>query len=570
LAIEEGNQFKAAWRLIAPFWFSEQKWQAFGLLACVAAAAIGSTYVSVGFNTWSGEQMDALVKYDESAYWMLLRHLVLILGAFMALAMIELLARSALQILWRTWLTNRFLGRWLTRDTLYRIEREQLVDNPDQRITEDIDQLITHAFTLTVDLLITVGRLSSFSVVLWSLSGPLAFVGAGRTWTIPGYMFWVAVVYSGLATGITHLLGRSLMPLNFNKQRAEAEFRFMMVGAREYAEQIALYHGSSTEARRMRAGFEKVRQNFWQLVHVRLRLTGAQAVWSVLGLVIPTICTAPRYFSRAISLGGVTQIGGAFTIVSAALSWFVHNYETVQLFRVVVRRLHGLELATESAGRISGGVDYATAPQPTLTVADLALCTPQGALLNKGLTLAVQPGERWLIKGESGVGKSTLVRALAGIWPYGSGVIRMPSTAKMLFLSQKNYVPPGTLKAAVCYPSEETAFDDEACRQALLDARLPAYTDQLDEIDRWGQRLSPGEQQRLAMARALLQRPTFLFLDESTSALDPATERAVYTLLVRQLPYTAIVHVSHRPSLDEFHGHVLQMTPIAATAPVAA
>ena len=408
------------------------------------------------------------------------------------------------------------------------------------------------------------------SPVLWTLSAAMLCSPSISRACSSDRASRVAVVYSAFSTWVTHFVARALMPLHFRKQRAEAEFRFMMVGVREHAEQIALYRGATTEVRRMRMGFEAIRVNFWQLLRVNLRFTAIRTLWGLLSTVIPIICSAPRYFAHAITLGDVTQIARAFEMVGAALFWLVDNYETVQIFRVVVRRLHGLELASERSELTTEGVDYAAVPQEGLTATELVLRTPQGDLLNQKLALAVRPGERWLITGESGVGKSSLIRAVAGIWPYGSGVIRMPSGANTLFLSQKNYVPSGTFKAALCYPAEESDFSDEACRQTLRDARLPGYAERLHEVDRWAQRMSPGEQQRLAFGRALLLRPDFLFLDESTSALDPATERAVYSMLVRQLPHAAIVHISHRASLDDFHTNVLHVTPAATTASVAA
>jgi putative ATP-binding cassette transporter len=556
---ERIRTLKAARQLILPFFYSEQRWKAGALVAVIVGAASLSPYIAVQFAKWTGRSMDALARYDAVTYWKLLPQFGLVVVALVGLALIQLLARSTLEILWRTWLTDRFLHRWLARETFYRIERGKLIDNPDQRITEDIDQLITHTFTLTVGLITTVGQLLNFSYMLWSLSGPLSVGIAGGALTIPGYLFWVALVYAALTTWITHLVSRAMMRLNFNRQRAEAEFRFMMVGVREYAEQIALYHGTATEIRRMRDGFEAVRRNFWQLVNVNMRFTAIHTLWAIIGGVIPLACSAQRYFAHAITLGDMTQLASAFSVVSGALSWFIQNYDTVQNFRVVVARLHGLELVSEPPAPEQDGVDYRSTSQPWVMVSNLALRVPQGTLLNRPVSLTVKSGERWLVKGESGVGKSTLMRALAGIWPYGSGQICMPAAARMLFLSQKNYVPPGTLKAALCYPLDESAYDDEACQHALIDVRLSPYVSLLHETDRWGQRLSPGEQQRVALGRAILQKPNFLFLDEATSALDGATEDAVYQALLLALPNSAIVHVSHHDSLDRYHHHVLRL-----------
>ncbi|HTD03879.1 ABC transporter ATP-binding protein/permease [Undibacterium sp.] len=552
---------KAAWRLIEPFWIHGPKWKAYGLLALVIAGTVMGTMTNARMIQWAGKSMDALTHYEAASYWQLYVQWAWLLLALLVFHVVSTFANRALHIEWRTWLTDRFLQRWLARETFYRIEREQTVDNPDQRITEDIDQLITHSFNLSVGLFSTVLRLGTFASLLWVASGPLAFTLLGTRWTVPGYMVWIAVIYAAVMTGLTHLVGHRLMRVNFNKQRVEADFRFTMVGVREHAEQIALYHGAQTEIRRMQAGFMAVRRNFWQVLRVSLPYEAFQMGMGLILSLVPAVLVAPRYFSREITYGGMTQVTLAFVSVYSSLSWFVSYYETLQLFRVVVKRLYGLERACEVVTPVRDGVDYAATPQGNLIVTDLVLRTPHGAALNRPVDLVVAPGQRWLVKGESGVGKSTLMRGLAGIWPYGKGQIRMPAEAGILFLSQKNYLPPGTLKAALCYPAEESAYSDEACQHALVDACLPVYVARLHETDRWSQRMSPGEQQRLAIGRALLQRPDFLFLDESTSALDPATERVVYQTLLRVLPACAIVHVSHRPSLDEFHDRVLQVQP---------
>jgi putative ATP-binding cassette transporter len=276
------------------------------------------------------------------------------------------------------------------------------------------------------------------------------------------------------------------------------------------------------------------------------------------------VAALPRYFAHAVTMGGMNQLSGAFASVNSSLSWFVFNYTSLQGFRVVVARLSGLDRAADPPPRTEPSITRTTTKDRALTVTGLALRTPAGRRLAERLSFSVGPGERWLLRGESGVGKSTLMRALAGIWPYGAGSIAVPEGATLLFLAQKNYMPPGTLKAALCYPSEESAFDEATCRQALIDCRLGGYMERLSEVARWGQRLSPGEQQRLAFARAMLHRPDYLFLDESTSALDTATERHLYEMLVERLPDTAILSISHRNTLDAIHSH--KMDIVAAEA----
>lgn len=556
--------------MIEPYWRSKSNWAGYLLLAGIIVGAVASTYFTLGLTKYGGATMDALAKHDPSVYWRLLPGYCRQIGGMVAVALLSLFAKSALQIIWRTWLTERYLSRWFGHDTLYRIEREGLIDNPDQRITEDIDQMITNAFTLAFGLISTLMQMGTFTEQLWTLGGALQFNVAGREWTIPGYMVWVAVGYALVTTGLSHWVGRPLMRLNFEKQRYEAEFRFMMVGVREHAEQIALYRGAPTEIRRMRAGFEGVRLNFWQLLRVNMAFTGVSTLWTLMGALVPVVSAAERYFAGEISLGEITRIVFAFEIVMTSLTWFVQNYTTIQLFRVVVARLHGLELASEVGELGKGDIHRMDGSDSALTVADLVLRSPQGIPLSDSISWTVHPGERWLVRGDSGVGKSTLLRAVSGIWPYGQGRIYVPRGASTLFLSQKNYLPSGSLKGALCYPSREESFSDDLCRQTLQEVRLGAYVGRLHEDDRWGQHLSPGEQQRVALGRVLLQKPDYLFLDESTSALDQGTEQALLSLLIQRLPETAIVFVTHRPAPEEFHSRVLAVKPAATRESVAA
>lgn len=569
-----GDIVRAVWRLTYPLWVSPKRWWAYGLLAIVIADTVWSTYLLVWYTSWNGRFMDALAHYDAAHIISIVEQFAALMTCFVGLATVSLFARSAMQILWRQCLTERFIGRWLARDAFYRIEREQLVDNPDQRITQDIDQFVSVTYTLSTGLFSTVGRFATFSVILWRLSGPIDLPIGEHIIRVGGYMLWVALLYAVVTSALVHWIGRRLGALTFAKERAEADFRFMMTGVREYAEQIALYHGTEAESRRMQSAFEVVRKNFWQIVRLNLRLHPLTILLAYLSNVFPMFVVLPRYFSHAITLGGMTRLSSSFAEVQGSLSWFIYNYASLQTYRVMVSRLDSLEQATRLSAvpreRSPDEIDYVREPRDALCVDNLSLRTPDGRTLVDSINFSVVTGERWLIRGPSGTGKSTLVRALAGIWPYGSGRIEVPDTARVLFLSQKNYVPAGTLKAALCYPSSADAFDDRLCRQALLDCRLTQYAECLDEVARWGHCLSPGEQQRLAFGRALLQRPDYLLLDESTSALDPGTEHYLYEMLVRQLPNTALISISHREALEEFHKHTVRIGDAYESRTVAA
>jgi putative ATP-binding cassette transporter len=551
--------FRAWWSLLSTFWKDgRQKKLLIALFVLLLGFTFSQTYVRLALTMWIGHFQEALIKYQSAAIPLLCLSFFGILALETAVGVATSFSTSALSISWRSVLTRRFLHRWMSGKAFYWIEHEQLVDNPDQRITEDIDQFVTVTLTLLLGLFGTVTSLEVFTRVLWSKSGALDFTWLGVDWHFAHYMVWVAILYAVMTSAIVQFAGRRLQPLTFRRQQAEANFRFMMTGVREHAEQIAMLGGGQTEIVRMERGFEGVRQNFWRIIYFNLRFEPLTIAMALVSAMFATFALLPRYFSHAISFGDMSQLAATFGIVNGSLQWFVTHFVTLQQYRVVVARLSGLDAAIDLGTRPSGP-SYIHADQRSINVKALALTTPQGRALMAGLNLSVQAGERWLIRGPSGVGKSTLLRALAGIWHYGTGNITLPTKEKTLFLPQKNYLPPGSLKAAMCYPGRPESFDDDTCRRVLADCQLTQYEDNLADVAAWGQRLSPGEQQRLAFARALLLQPEFLLLDESTSALDEENELRMYRLIVQHLPGTAVVSVSHHRLLDEFHTHTLMI-----------
>ncbi|WP_020202996.1 ABC transporter ATP-binding protein/permease [Cupriavidus sp. WS] len=570
--VPPGGTLRAAWRLASPVLGTPLRWKAVALLALAIGLTLVTNHVMVAFNAWHGVFMDAVQRYDVAGMGPIARQLAAIMAAIAVLASLDILLRSTLEIGGRRWMTEHMIDKWLARGAFYRIERDQLIDNPDQRITQDVAQFVSLGYTLTIGFIAALVSLASFSEILWRKSGPIDFVLFGHAVVVPGYLFWAAVLYALGTSCLVHLVGKPMMRLNFAKERAEADFRFMMTGVREHAEQIALYRGSRTESQRLRRGFDAVWRNAWQIVRFDVRFTPLNVVLLHISVFVPTFIVLPRYLSHAITLGDMSMMGSAFTTLVITLSWFIANYQSLQNFRVIVSRLDGLERATgaaDDAPRRPAIAHAATAGQ-RLGAAGLTLATPGGRILARDLSFELAPGERWLVRGPSGAGKSTLMRALAGIWPYGGGTVTMPGGARILFLSQKNYLPAGTLKAALCYPSAEDAFPNAVCRQVLVDCQLGQYCGQLEESAPWGHRLSPGEQQRLAIARALLQRPDYLLMDESTSALDPDTERHLYNLLVQRLPDTALFSISHHATLGAFHTHVLHVQDsLSAQGPAA-
>lgn len=548
------STFPAAKRLLVPFWFSKKNWGAWAILGLMFGVTTAATYLQYQMTSWTNKFMTVFTSYDVAKFPQVISLFLAFGMGLAAIAVVERCLHGSIRIIWKSWLTDRFLAYWMDRDTYYRVERDKLLDNPDQRIAEDVDIFITTCLTFTVGLYGTLIRIGSFSYKLWEIGGNVKVDAIGGI-TIPGYMVWCAFIVAMIELGLLHWTGRSLMTLNFTKQKADGDFRYGMASVRGSAEEIAIYGGGRTELTRLEGLFSNVRVNLWRLLFVEMRFSGLRTLMENLSSPLPLILMAPKYFAKEVTFGDMAQVGGLFGSVVSGFLWFAHNYEAIQVFRVVVARLDALQSAPQTPVRSAIKVHSGDAGR--LEVKDLHIATPDGVEIASNINFSVNRGERWLVRGRSGAGKSTLLRALAGIWPHGKGQVTAPDRTHSLFLPQKSYIPVGTLKAALCYPQEPSAFGDDACRAALVQAELPGLQDQLLEQERWGQRLSLGEQQRLAIARALLQRPAFLFMDEATSALDPETEALVYERLVKALPETSIVHIAHHTSLDQFHDRAL-------------
>jgi putative ATP-binding cassette transporter len=540
------------WRLVVPYFRSEERWIAIVLLVGAIGLTLASVTVNVAFSEWNRRFYDSLQNKDEAAFWTEMVNFGWIAALAIAFGVARGLVSPYLRLRWRRWLTGHYLSHWLDGRGYYRIELERKVDNADQRISEDLRLLGFYTMTLLLGLISAVATLVSFLFILWQLSGPMSLSFIGLDVVIPGYMVWAALIYAFLGTWLANLVGRRLIPLNFLQQRYEANFRFGLMRVRENAEGIALYRGEPRENAVLEEKFTDVFNNAWRVLVTEMQLVFYQIGYGQLAIIFPYIVTAPRFFAGAITLGVVMQTAQAFGQVQSALSFFIDNYTNVAELRAVMDRLKGLQIAIEdkppeniTVGAEAGRTDVGTS--------GLDLALPTGQTLLKDLNLTLPKGAWTLISGSSGSGKSTLFRALAGIWPFGQGRVLIPAGARVLFLPQKPYIPIATLRDAVKYPDENSTANDADVVQALEAARLGHLADRLDEEAHWSNILSGGEQQRLAIARALVFKPDWLFLDEATASLDEANEAAVYSVLKERLPQATVVSIGHRPSLRQWH-----------------
>jgi putative ATP-binding cassette transporter len=430
-------------------------------------------------------------------------------------------------------------------------------DNPDQRVADDVKLFVERTLDIGLRLLNSVVTLCSFVVILWGLSAAAPLHLFGKEYAIPGYLVWGALIYAVFGTALTQWIGSPLVRLDFKQQQFEADFRFNLVRARENSEQIALLQGESAERQQLWRRFNHVVENWYGIMSRTKRLTAFTASYAQAAVIFPYILVAPAYFAKKVQLGGLTQTASAFGSVQNALSIFVTIYRTLADWRAIVARLDGFETAIASATTLAKSGDsisvVSSGAGKAIDLGQLAVHLPNGTPLVSADGLSLRGGERTLLTGPSGSGKSTLFRAIAGIWPFGSGKITVPVGASVMMLPQRPYFPIGSLHGAIAYPGETASFSQEQIKEALTLVGLPQLGSRLEEEAHWNRMLSPGEQQRLGVARALLHAPNYLFLDEATASLDEPSEAALYQLLAAKLPETTIVSIGHRSTLEAFH-----------------
>ncbi len=573
------NSFvKRVVKLAMPYFQSDEKWQARGLLLAIVLLNLGTVFMAVQFNDWNGVFYDSLQNKNEPVFWQQLARFTYLAFGSIAIAVYKFYLTQVLEMRWRQWMTSHYLQRWLSNQTFYKLELTRFsnptknaldsainTDNPDQRISEDVNQFTTQTISLCMGLLNSVVTLVSFVGILWGLSGAFSFAFGGSSYTIPGYMLWAAVVYCAVGSVLTHYIGKSQIKLNFFQQKYEADFRHHMVRVREYSESIALDKGESVEKTQLDTRFTTVISNYLALIKAQKNLIWFTSFFGQAAIIFPFLVASPRFFSGAIQLGQLMQISSAFGQVQNSLSWFVDSYSGLASWRATTDRLTSFDESMATSEALLATQTTFDATSNNLSTDDLTLSLPNGNALLAHAVLTAHAGDAILLNGPSGSGKSTLFRAFAGIWPFSKGQIHMPANA--MFIPQHPYFPNGALRDALAYPEPATKYDDAALQVALTDALLPQLANRLDDNEAWGQMLSGGEQQRLAIARVLLKKPQWIFADEATSALDVEAENTLYKKLLADvlLAKGAIISIAHRPSVAAFHNKTWTLEKAAET-----
>ncbi|WP_251827225.1 ABC transporter ATP-binding protein/permease [Pectobacterium punjabense] len=547
---------KRFYSLVAPFWLTTRATLLWLLLLLIMSLTLSVVWISVQYNNWSRDFYDALADYFQHAsiYDMAVRYLAYTL-LFVLVIICGNWLKKQLIIRWRDTMTRQYEQDWLRNHAHYQLNSG--LDNPDQRIAEDIRLLIEQSLELLLSLLKNTARFFSFIAILWQLSGVHTFTLSGYTLTIHGYLVWIALAYAALASIVTHRLGHRLHKLNIERQRTEADYRATLLRVRDNSEQIAFYQGSDAEQQRMRQHFQPIVQNWQRLMARELRLESFTTSYFRFSLIIPVFATLPLFLARQVSLGAIMQARSAFGYVLDAFGWFIDAYRQLVQWSSTIERLwefqHRLQqLPTPDAPCREGHA---------LSINALSIPRPDGSPYFAPLTLTLQAGEWAVLSAASGSGKTTLLRALAGLWPVSQGECRFP-VGRALFLPQKTYLPQDTLRQVLCYPQAQLA-DTVQLITVLEQTGLASLISRLDDKANWSRELSGGEQQRLSLARALLLRPTLLCLDEATSQLDDAAALRLLEHIRTTLPHTIVLAVSHQPAVLDYFTYQIRLTPLA-------
>ena len=552
------NILKKFSRLARPFWTGAHGRIQWLMLAVLIGFTLCSITISVWIAAWDKRFYDALAAFDGASMPALiveyLGYMAMIIGCIVCGDWLQ----KRLIFRWRTQLTEQFQQNWLEGHKHYRLRLTGEPDNPDQRIAEDIYLLADKSIGLFRSFINNIAKFSAFVAVLWTLSGVQTFNIGGRDITIHGYLVWVALIYSVISTLIAHLVGRKLKNLNIDRQHREADYRAALLRVRDHAEQIAFYNGGEAETGRLKQRYLRIRDNWRRLTNCEFRQETFWATYVRISIFIPILATLPMYLAKTMTFGDMMQTRTSFARVQDSFGWFTDSYRRLIEWAAVIERLSGFQTALEQAEHKSPVLQPHQADLPhhrgKAVLQNLTVHTQTGTPLLSDISLEAHAPEWLLLEGKSGIGKSTLLRVLAGLWPYYQGSFSLEGSR--LFFPQRPYLPTDTLRQTVSYPY--AACQDDHLIQTVLEqvglnnptGRLHTLINDLDTPYEWHGILSGGEQQRLSLARALLHKPQILFLDEATNHLDDESALMLMQTLKQHLPDTLVIGISHQPKIQ--------------------
>lgn len=548
-------EIKECWALIKPWWISEEKWLARGLFALVFALDMSIVGIGAWLTYWNKNFFNAFTDYNFELVWKLMLEAVIIAICGITAEAMRTWFYQTLQIRWRRWVTDVYLSKWLESSRFHRIESQKEVENADQRISEDLQKMTELSLHLSLGFFSNLVNLVTFSIIIWGISGTLSFEIFEVPINIPGYMLWISIIYALVVSIVLEKNGKGMVNVEYEQQMRESDFRFQMMRIRENSAQIAISNGGEVEQGLLKNLFKKIESNWYYYKKYTRKITIIEKGYTEFGILLAYLIIIPRYFAKEIMLGSIMQLTMSFTKVRVGFAWFVFQYKRLASLRSMCKRLS--ELYHYINIDISREIDFSQNNEGRISVRNLCLSLSNGHIITNIDSIDIERGSRWLIRGNSGAGKTTFMKAIAGIWQFGVGSISLPY-GNMMFIPQESYMPLGSLRVALCYPQSVNDYSNEACSRVLMLCNLKQYNSLLDDVDIiWSKRLSPGEKQRLAFARCLLLKPDYLFMDESTSALDIGLEQQLFEILLDELPNTTIISIAHRKTIDKFHDHIL-------------